>query len=158
VNELYWHYTARLKEILESGVILPATANVPEREIPIVWFSTNQDWEKTVTKVIRRRDGTETGQLSRDDLVAHGFTCARIGVSPETAPHHWVALKRIGRINNATARGLYSEALKKGADPMEWRGTIDPVMQDKWLAIEIFNEGQWIRYERDEANRIHKAT
>jgi hypothetical protein len=143
---MVWHYTVRLKEIIDSGVILPATANVPDRERPIVWFSINQDWERTATNAIEGPDGTRV-DLDREGLLKHGQTVARIGVGPETAPHHWATLKRLGRIKTRMARGMVRVASECGADPMEWRGTFDPVPSDKWLAIEVYENGFWIPFQ-----------
>ena len=30
---------------------------------------------------------------------------------------------------------------------MEWRGTFDPVPSDKWLAIEVYENGFWIPFQ-----------
>ena len=56
---ILWHYTflPHLESILREGLIRPATALVEPPERPIVWFSKNQFWERTVTKSMKSRDG-----------------------------------------------------------------------------------------------------
>jgi hypothetical protein len=58
-KELLWHYTVRphILSILSDGVIKPATAFVSRRERPIVWFSSNQNWEQTANKSAAMEDG-----------------------------------------------------------------------------------------------------
>jgi hypothetical protein len=47
-----FHYTTghKLKRIINSGQILPSTAHVPANEKPVTWFSTQDQWEPTVTE------------------------------------------------------------------------------------------------------------
>jgi hypothetical protein len=48
-----FHYTTgtRLKQIINSGVIRPTTAKIEPHEKPVAWFSTQDQWEPTATKV-----------------------------------------------------------------------------------------------------------
>jgi hypothetical protein len=48
-----FHYTTglKLKQIINSGQIRPSTAHVPPHEKPVAWFSTQDQWEPTATKV-----------------------------------------------------------------------------------------------------------
>jgi hypothetical protein len=110
----------------------------------IVWFSSNQDWERTVWKAIRYPDGT-TVQLDSMEELAEYCGLVRFGVAPETAPHDWRALKELSGMSARLARGLYEAAIERGANPNEWFGTFDPVPRELWVAVEVYENGKWVR-------------
>jgi hypothetical protein len=141
---IFWHYTTgkNFEAITRDGLIVPATAGVPKREKPIVWFSSNQYWEQTAGKMLKLQDGTLV-KLTMEETCKFGRGLVRIGAAPETAPHDWVALKRLGRMSKRTARGLWAAGIKDGADPAEWFGTFDSVPREKWKAVHLFQGGTW---------------
>jgi len=51
--EHVYHYTTgtRLKQIINSGHILPTAAKIEPHEKPVAWFSASPEWEPTATKV-----------------------------------------------------------------------------------------------------------
>lgn len=140
-----WHYTVgiRYQLIERDGVIKPATAFVPQGEKPIVWFSLNQQWEKTADKSVKDEDGT-LRHLNTAETAEVGGGLVRIGVAPETAPHDWKTLRELSGMTSAMAQGMYHAAIDKGARPGEWRGTFQAVPRSKWTAIEIFENGEWV--------------
>ena len=66
---LLWHYTTGqgFIGVIDAGVIRPATARVAADERPIVWFSSNQEWEPTSTKIYVAHDG-QARRLSKEEL------------------------------------------------------------------------------------------
>lgn len=145
IEEIVWHYTTGelFRLIVESGELRPATTYVPENERPIVWFSSNKNWEQTANKALRNNDGT-VRSLDRDEMAALGGGLVRIGVHPETAPHDWHALKELSRMSSKMAQGLYKSAIRKGSRPGEWRGTFEPVPREKWTAVEVYQNNEWV--------------
>jgi hypothetical protein len=143
-----WHYTTgqKLALILESGAIVPATALVPRRERPVVWFSLNQRWEKTANKAIVHDGSLISLTMQQTAELCNGL--ARFGVAPDTAPYNWPELKRLSRMSSKMVRSLYDSALRQGASPSEWRGTFDPVPREKWTSVEVFTNGVWIPVSR----------
>jgi hypothetical protein len=122
-----WHYTflPHLESIVRDGLIRPATALVEPPERPIVWFSKNQFWERTVTKGMKFRDGRLI-QLDFKAMKERRQFPVRIGVLPEAAPYDWLSLRRMSRMKPEKADGLHRAAEKVGADPRHWRGTFTP--------------------------------
>ena len=51
--ENIYHYTTgmKLRSIINSGCIKPTTAKIEPNEKPVAWFSTQDQWEPTATKV-----------------------------------------------------------------------------------------------------------
>ena len=132
-----WHYTKgrHLANILEDCVIRPATLFVPANERPIVWFSTNQQWEPTV------------GPKERLELYAGGLV--RFGVDPDTAPHNWQTLKELSGMSSKEAQRLYRAAIEEGARPGEWWGTFDPVLRSQWVSIQVHENGRWVEVMKE---------
>ena len=139
-----WHYTvgARFLSIVSDGMIKLATAGLPIDEKPIVWFSTNPDWEQTANKLslaygkLIRLDRARTAEL--------GGGLVRIGVAPETAPHDWCALKELSGMSGRVAQGLYRAAIEMGAHPGDWWGAFDAVSRSKWEVVQVYQDGTWI--------------
>lgn len=142
---VYWHYTTHkgLAGLLQDKAIRPATAGVDRRERPIVWFSTNQQWESTVIKAINSSDGTIVQLKNREDMLLHGIRLFRIGVFPQSAPFDWSQLKKMSRMNAAIVRGLVLSAIEIGADPDEWRGTFKAVNATEWVSLQEWDGHSW---------------
>ena len=146
-----WHYTtgSRFKQILESGVIRPATKFVPAGERPVVWFSTEPVWEPTANKMRQNRDGSFISQ----DMTQTAEGCeglVRIGVLPQTAPHDWRAFKQLSGISAKMAEGLYNVAKLQNARPGHWYVTFEEVPKSAWVSIETWdgvNPAGWMPYE-----------
>ena len=145
-----WHYTTGqcAVQIIRDGVIKPATAYVPEGERPIVWFSTNQDWELTANKLWKNPGGSliRLGRVQTGEL---GGGLVRFGVAPETAPHDWRALKEFSGMPGWMAQRLYRAAIARGARPGEWWGTFEPVIRSQWTAIDVDQDGVWVPVSLD---------
>jgi hypothetical protein len=142
---ILWHYTTgkNFQSIFKDGRILAATAGVPKREKPIVWFSSNGYWEQTAGKLLRMPDGTlmKLSMEHHTQKLCGGLV--RIGVAPSTAPHDWPTLKRLSGMSSKVARSLWSAGINDGSHPSEWFGTFDPVPQEKWTAVQVFQVGAW---------------
>ena len=123
-------------------MIKPATALVEPPERPIVWFSRNQVWERTVTKTMKFSDGRWI-ELDFKGMVKHGVFPVRIGVLPETAPYDWLALRTISHMKPEMADGLVRVAEEVRADPRDWRGTFNPVAIAAWVELEVYRNDAW---------------
>ena len=106
-NTLLWHYTTGecFENIVDDGCIRPATVGVAEEEWPIVWFSSNQVWEPTSTKIYVPHYG-EAWRLSKEELRVRGNGLVRFGVTRRTARLDWTAMKRLSGMSRDTARDL----------------------------------------------------
>jgi hypothetical protein len=142
---MIWHYTVkqRLDLILSDRLIRPAIRYVDlEKEKPVVWFSSNQIWEETANKMWRDSSGLHPLNKEQTHNLAGGL--ARIGVSPETAPHTWSDFKRLSGVESEKAQELYQAAITLGGTPSEWFVSLEPVSAEKWLAVELYDGANWI--------------
>jgi hypothetical protein len=145
-TSLLWHYTTGLNfmEIVDDGMILPATAFVPPGERPIVWFSANPIWEPTACKGILMPGGLVRSATFTETLT-RGRGLARFGVTRGMAPDNFAALVKKSRMSLAAAEELKRGGKKDGADPCDWHGTFRPVVRAQWKAIDIWEEDHWVR-------------
>lgn len=138
---MVWHYTlgVYIYQIVESGEIRLSN-NTKDR--PIVWFSSNPDWEETA-----RRNFNTNGvriPLDRQETEKYGHGLYRIGVYPDRADlKPWLRLKSMARLSPRSVELLVSSAESVGANPYDWWGSVSPVPKRYWESIERFENGEW---------------
>ena len=144
--EHIYHYTTglKLRQIINSGAIQPTTAKIEPHEKPVAWFSTQDRWEPTCTKVpIPGMQGQIATAKAQGGLV-------RITVPGTCAPYIFAQLPLIAGTTPSVCIGLLLAGLELGSDPDTWRFTPTPVLtamfrdvefydfaNDKWLAIDL---------------------
>jgi hypothetical protein len=147
-----WHYTigSYLPQIIESGVILPATAGVPKHERPAVWFTVATDWEETANKLVELPDG-QIRNGTRDSTARMGGGLVRIGVAPETVPHDWSAWKQTSGAKPKEVQALYAASIAAGSRPGDWFISYEAVPSSLWVAVERFDAdtAKWVAVDLD---------
>ncbi len=144
--EQVFHYTTglKLRQIINSGGIKPTTAKIEPHEKPVAWFSTQDQWEPTASKVpIPGMQGQIETAKAQGDLV-------RITVPGTCAPYVFQQLPLIAGTKPAVCIGLLLAGLELGSDPDTWRFTPTPVptalfrevefydfASNRWLAIDL---------------------
>ena len=90
-----FHYTIgdRFIKIVEDKEIKCATAYIGKGEKPVVWFSTNQDWEQTANKAILDKKNRPK-RLTKEETDELGNGLVRIEVTSESAPYTWEDYKQ----------------------------------------------------------------
>jgi hypothetical protein len=144
--ENIYHFTTglKLKLIITSGGIKPTTARIEPYEKPVAWFSTQDRWEPTATKVpIPGMQGQIATARAQGGLV-------RITVPGTCAPYVFPQLPLIAGTKPSVCIGLLLAGLELGSDPDTWRFTPTPVptalfrevefydfAHDRWLAVDL---------------------
>lgn len=141
---LAWHYTTadRLDSIERAGFILPATANVPQHERPVVWFSLHQHFEPTA---IKGMIDSETGQYrsaTLHEMIELSGGLVRFGLPPR-ALLTGEALRRAARINAQTWRGLAAAGVKSGGNPSQWFGHVGPIAYSDCTLQRMSSDMTW---------------
>lgn len=136
---MIYHYTKHfhLRSILERG-LLPSSLLLTPAEKPINWFTTNAQWEPTVFAVVAP-SLQDAHEYERD----HGGLI-RIVCEDSVAPYRWKELKEIAHIPGQIAKVLYDAAILVGSRPGEWRGSLEVVPVEKFVAIEFFDGRDWV--------------
>jgi len=133
--EKLFHYTTRLKlrQIVNSGCIKPTTAKIEPHEKPVAWFSTQDQWEPTCTKVpIPGMAGQIATARAQGGLV-------RITVPGTCAPYVFAQLPLIAGTKPSVCIGLLVAGLELGSDPDTWRFTPEPVPVSLFREVEFYD-------------------
>ena len=144
--EVIYHYTTglKLRSIINSGAIKPTTAKIEPHEKPVAWFSTQDQWEPTATKVpIPGMQGQIETAKAQGGLV-------RITVPGTCAPYVFPQLPLIAGTKPSVCIGLLIAGLELGSDPDSWRFSTTSVptalfreveffdfAHDSWLAVDL---------------------
>jgi hypothetical protein len=129
------HYTTGLKlhSIINSGRIKPTTAKIEPHEKPVAWFSTQDQWEPTATKVpIPGVAGQIETAKAQNGLV-------RITVPGTCAPYVFPQLPLIAGTKPSVCIGLLIAGAELGSDPETWRFTPAPVPTALFRKVEFFD-------------------
>jgi hypothetical protein len=157
-TSLLWHYTIgqNFQFIVADKAIKPSALYSGTKDWPVVWFSRNQVWESAVSKGMETPEGTWQ-QLTNEELNKMGGGLYRIGAARETTPHNWDDFVRLSGISHAIAAGLKRSAKDKGASHKDWFASFDPVDQAKWLAVEVWENQQWVSLANSHSNQFSRS-
>lgn len=130
--EFLYHYTigSKIPLILNSGHLLPTRVGVNESsgEIPVLWFSSNQTWEPTATKMLMIGGRLVTPSVRELAAYVPLFRFRLRGsFGGETGMLPWPALCKVARIQRRTANAMVSAGREMGANPAQWWGTLKPI-------------------------------
>ena len=133
--ENIYHYTTgmKLRSIINSGCIRPSTAHVPPHEKPVAWFSTQDQWEPTATKV------PIPGMAGQIETAKAQGGLVRITVPGTCAPYIFPQLPLMAGTSPQTSIGLLLSGLELGSDPSTWRFTPTPVPTALFRKVEFFD-------------------
>ena len=138
---LVWHYTTgdKLASIQVDSVIRPATLHLSAGEIPVVWFSMNQYFERTATKQIRNEESGDIRPATLPEMRELGSGIYRLGVSPRSLLGG-ETLRRKAKIDRKTWSALGAMARNIGASESDWWGSLSNVLLSDCV-IEVMNDG-----------------
>jgi hypothetical protein len=147
-SEHVYHYTTgtKLRQIINSGHILPTAAKIEPHEKPVSWFSTQDQWEPTATKVpVPGLAGQLATARTQGGL-------ARIKVPGTCAPYIFPQLPLVAGTRPSVCIGLLVAGMELGSDPDTWRFTPEPVPVSFFREVELFDfaRTQWVAVDRAE--------
>lgn len=148
-----WHYTFghKLGPIYETGGLLPNAPKVAPREKPVLWFSADQAFEPTATKLVQRPGERTLSRLSMQELhdIAGLFRFGISAADPRLVP--WSAgLPRRARISGPGVAGMLRAAAEVRAKPTNWFGSFDVIQLDE-LDFECWTGSDWAPGELEDA-------
>ena len=120
---MIWHYApwAYLPAMVESGALRGSNTGA-EGEAPMLWFSANQQWEPTATKMIRNSAGATVSMTFKQQVQMVG--CIRFGMGADDCRLlDWKAACAFAGTPRDSRRALERVGKKKGADPAHWFAT-----------------------------------
>ena len=120
---MVWHYSAgtKLSAIVNCGE-LRGTNVVAAWERPMLWFSANQHWEPTATKLLISKDGIVT-ELTFEQQ-AKKFGCIRFGLDADDYRLlEWKAACRMAGTTRGIRRSLEKSGRRLHANSADWFAT-----------------------------------
>ena len=169
-RRLVWHYTTindLLISVAGGAIPLEDRRSTPGLDCkPAVWFSSHPEWEPTASKTAvvppeqagnRKVIGPSFGgrvvvSEGRAGTERLGGGLARIGVLPEVAPHGWGVYRQLCGGDPKLLQKRQQDARVRGAEPLNWRTTFDPVPVVLWEVVEIMEQGCWLAVPLDPRN------
>jgi hypothetical protein len=161
-KQLVWHYTYshHIEEIIDSGVLLPpimcphyeTRTLVPAHmlyskesvaDAKLLLFSQRADWEPASYRAVSVW-GVPFPLHKLEDYAKHCIDVYRIAVR-RSLLHPWVRLKELVKMPKEMGRNLERIAREIGSNPFDWWGTVKPVPDTQWQAVEVYNPetGLW---------------
>jgi hypothetical protein len=145
---LVWHYTTgdKMESIWNEGVLRPTNLYIGAREVPVVWFSMNQVYERTAAKGIKV-DGSwkQVRAATLEEMHELVDGVYRIGVPPRGLLGG-DALRRKAKIEHKTWAGLASSAKAMGANATDWWGSLTAVPLEDCVIEVLTDELKWIPF------------
>lgn len=149
-NKYCWHYTTgeKFKAIVDSGYIYEdnkVTSVHIQGMVGAVWFTTRQDWEPTANKAIVYHDGSMRS-LSKKETCTHGGGLVRFGVSKDMGSlKSWHQWKLQCSCNKKILKKMGRHARRQGSDTSTYRAFFGDLPREMWEAIDVYEDGKWVR-------------
>ena len=146
--ERIYHYTtgSKLRQIINTGAIKPTIAKIEPHEKPVAWFSTQEQWEPTATKV------PTPGMQGQIETAKAQGGLVRITAPGTCAPFVFQQLPLIAGTKPSVCIGLLIAGLELGSDPDTWRFTPTPVPTALFREIEFYDfaHDRWVAVDMAE--------
>jgi hypothetical protein len=124
---MLWHYSAwvHLPSIVESGELRGSNAWAAD-ELPMLWFSANQKWEPTATKMWRYDSGKVLRLTFKEQ--ANHFGCIRFGLAAaDQRLLNWGDACTVAGTPRGIRRTLQKVGKKRGGNPAHWFATPETI-------------------------------
>lgn len=150
---MVYHYApwAYLPAIVQHGALRPSNARA-DGEVPLLWFSLNQHWEPTATKVWENKAGTILQMTFRQQVSQVG--CIRFGLDDQDPRLlDWKQACKAAGTGRNERRAMENAGKKLGAKPEDWFATLMSV-QLADLRFQVFLNEQWLDAEPAEMAEV----
>ena len=117
------HYAPMLylRLIVMDSCLKVSNAEASE-EVPLLWFSANQRWEPTASKIVRTQRGLV--RLTFEEQAAK-YGCIRFGLpAGDHRLLNWLEACHAGRTPRESRRGMERLGRKLGANPDDWFASV----------------------------------
>lgn len=148
-----WHYTIGecAKSILKTGQINTATDRLYKGEKPVAWFSAHHFYEPTATKTV----SSENDRLASFEEMVQAELW-RFGVHVERLMH-WPKLIDAANIDPEMVNYLVRDGVARGANPLHWYGSLDPVPIVLVQEINRFENSRWVNAQTSDIPAYKKV-
>jgi len=147
-----FHYTImeRYQSIFNDREIRVATKYVPKGVKPVVWFTTNPDWEETVHKMAVLDDGSRK-LVGRQAMWEMNFHPIRIEIDPKMVSlRSWNHYKK----NSGESKESITKLVKaaRNSNPKQWLVSYDNVPIRAIIGVSNWDGKKWQPWRKAEKN------
>lgn len=147
-----FHYTIleRYQSIFNDGEIKVATKFVPVGVKPVVWFTTNPDWDETANKGAAMDDGSFK-TLNRQSMWEMGVHPIRIEIDPTMVSlRSWNNYKKNSGDSKEVLKGLEKTAKQVGSNPKLWLVSYESVPIRAIIGVSNWDGVKWQPWRKAE--------
>lgn len=141
-KKIVWHYTTgeALLNIWDTEVLSPSRGHFGDDTKPVLWFSSDQDWEPVMQTVHSGANG-QVLNLSKAEAGREHCGPVRLGL-PSEVLRSWDDITRRAGFDETQIQVVRSLAREQGASPEGWMGCLERV--SIWdLMIEVWDGESW---------------
>lgn len=142
---IIWHYTSciHLEGIINAQKLKVSEADRRFGFKPAVWFSKNQMWEPTASKMATTEEGKIVTLSPSEQLKTIGMV--RIGIEHTNELVSWAKYKHVGKIPLPFYERLEEVGKQKGGKPADWYCLFRNVESYKWVTVEQYVGSEWLK-------------
>lgn len=145
MSALVHHYTSEshhLPMILASGELCPSIDAGFEHEPPLLWFSRNQQWEVTVSRMAKKRGNGLRPLTFRQQWAILGWVRFSLPAD-DSRLMIWPDACRYAGIDSASRRQMEAKGRRRGASPTDWLAiATDVLLAD--VRLQRFDGSAWV--------------
>jgi hypothetical protein len=152
-----FHYTIfqRYQSIFNDREIRVATKYVPEGVKPVVWFTTNPEWEETANKMAVLDDGSRK-ILNRQAMWEMNIYPIRIEIDPKMVSlRSWNHYKK----NSGEPKESITKLLKAAGEsnPKQWLVSYENVPIRAIIGVSSWDGTKWLPWPKVEKDSKHET-
>lgn len=137
---IIWHYTLplHLEKILKDQILKVSEAEKKFGIRPAIWFSKNQIWEPTASKML------SSGKWMSMEEQSKKFGLVRIGIEFNKNLISWGRYRYDAKINLSLYKTMQELGIEKGAKPTDWYCSFKNIASSEWVEIQEYISGNWV--------------
>lgn len=142
---IIWHYTScvHLEGIIKEQKLKISEADRRFGFKPAVWFSKNQIWEPTASKMVATEGGQVVTLSPSEQLKTIGMV--RIGIEHTNELVSWAKYKYVGKIPLPFYESMEQAGKEIGGSPSDWYCLFRNVESSKWITVEQYDGSDWMK-------------
>ena len=153
-NKMFFHYTTgnKISSILNDGLLRRSETLLLPNEKPVLWFSSNQDWENTtrVSIGVVSEEGQYTRHLLDKNEQHKMLTLVRFGLSfKDHRVNDWDTTCKKAKTPLTVKCGLEFGGRQMGGNPREWNGVFCDLSIEE-LTFQVWDGNEWV--DKDVSN------
>jgi len=138
--EIIWHYTTieKLESIMKDELLKVSEVERKFGLKPAVWFSKNDFWEPTATKML------SDGRCLSIDEQYELLGMIRIAIEFNKQLVSWGKYRYESKINPSFHKTMEESGIEKGGNPKDWFCSFNNIQIEKFLDIEQYDGRKWV--------------